>query len=305
MMKKSTNPSVYIVTPVFNSVEHTEIFLRSIQKQTYKNLKVVIVDDGSTDGTSQMISRNFPDTILLHGDGNLWWSGGTNKAVKRAMKDRVDYVLTINNDVVVKEDYVESLVKTALSHQDSLIGSLVVYSNNKNKVWYAGATFDMESGNLVHKTGSIKDYNGINDSDWLTGMGVIIPVDVFTKIGLYNEKEYPKYFGDAEFSLRAKEGGYRLLVDTKSVVVADLESNWVDKSFKNPKLSFVRDIFFSVSSPYEFSKRNRFYKKYWPGNKNKALFRLYTKGLRPIYRTWMIKYIRSLKKTKSVNESTK
>lgn len=302
-MKKS--PLVYIITPVFNSEEHTKLFLESVKHQSYKNFKVVIVDDGS-DGTSEMITKQFPETILLRGAFNtLWWSGGTNKGVKRAIKDKADYIVTINNDVVIEDSYLESLVKTAERNKDSLVGSLVVYSDDKHRVWYAGATFDIGTGNLVHKTGTVKDFSGVIESDWLTGMGVIVPIGVFEKVGFYNEKDYPKYFGDAEFSLRAKAKGYKLLVDTNSVVAADLESNWVDKSFKNPKLSFVRDIFFSVSSPYEFSKRNKFYKQHWPGNKNKALLKLYTKGLKPIYRTWAIKYIKSLKETKSTKESKK
>lgn len=303
-MKKS-NPLVYIVTPVFNSEEHTKQFLESVKHQSYKNFKVVIVDDGS-DGTADMITKNFPETILLRGEFNtLWWSGGTNKGVKRAIKDKADYIVTINNDVVIQNNYLESLVATAEENKHALIGSLVVYSDDKNRVWYAGATFDMNTGNLIHRTGTIKDFDGVVESDWLTGMGVIVPIDVFTKVGFYNEKDYPKYFGDAEFSLRAKEKGYRLLVDTNCVVAADLESNWVNKSFNNPKLRFVRDIFFSVSSPYEISKRNKFYKQYWPGNKNKALLKFYTKGLKPIYRTWAIKYIKSLKKTKPKSEDKK
>lgn len=291
-----SKPLVYVITPVFNSLENTNKFLRAIRKQTYQNYKVVIIDDGSTDGTSKIIKNNFPEVLLLQGDGSLWWSGGTNLGVKKAMSDNADFVLTINNDVTFENNYISNLVSVAKSNKKSIIGSMVVYKNDQNRVWYAGATFDSKTGNLKHKMGKVYDYHGLIDSEWLTGMGVLIPIIVFQKVGFFNEKEYPQYFGDADFSLRAKNAGYRLIVDPKSIVVADLKSNWIDKSLSQPRISFVKDLFFSVRSPYQISKRLKFYKTYWPGNKTRALFKLYTSELKPVYLSWGIRYLRKFKK---------
>jgi GT2 family glycosyltransferase len=285
------NPLVYVVTPVFNSREHTRAFLSSLKKQSYKNFRVVIVDDGSTDGTDEMVKKFFPAVILIKGNGNLWWSGGTNLGVKRAIKDKADFVITINDDVVIGKQYVSSLLECAKLNPSSLIGSKIVYKDDKNKVWYAGADFDVKTGNLKHRMGKIADFNGIVGSEWLTGMGVMIPTEVFKKVGLYNEKEYPQYFGDAEFSLRAKAAKYKLLVNNDIFLVADLKSNWLDRSLSKPKISFVKDLFFSKRSPYQFSKRFKFYKKYWPNKYGKALIKLYFIELKPVYRTWFNKFI--------------
>lgn len=292
-------PLIYIITPVFNSIEHTRKFLLSLTKQSYNNFKVVIVDDGSTDGTYEMITQKFKDTIIVKGDGNLWWSGGTNLGIKKALEDGANYVLTINNDVLLGKDYISRLVHTAKKNNNSIIGSMVVYNNKPEKVWYAGATFDKKTGNLQHRMGREKDFSGTVKSEWLTGMGVLIPINVFKKIGLYNSKDYPQYFGDAEFSIRAKNAGFKLLVDTDCVLKADLNSNWVNKSLDQPRISFVKDLFFSKRSPYQISKRVKFYNKYWPYGKISALARLYFIELIPVYRSWLIAYYRKrLKRSK-------
>jgi GT2 family glycosyltransferase len=287
-------PLVYVVTPVFNSIWHTRNFLLSLKQQSYNNFKVVIVDDGSTDGTYEMIIQEFKDVIVIKGDGNLWWSGGTNLGVKRALKDNANFVLTINNDVLLGKSYISRLVNAAIKNSNSIIGSVVVYNDKPKSVWYAGATFDKKTGNLQHRTGTLNDFSGIVESEWLTGMGVLIPVTVFKKIGFYDSKNYPQYFGDAEFSIRAKVAGFKLLVDTSCVLTADLNSNWVNKSLSLPRITFLKDLFLSKRSPYQISKRVKFYNKYWPYGKISALSRIYLIELIPVYRSWFIAYSRKI-----------
>ena len=62
---------IYIVIPVFNRKQFTKDCLDSLRKQTDKRFKVVVVDDGSTDGTSDMLKEEYPEVHILYGDGNL------------------------------------------------------------------------------------------------------------------------------------------------------------------------------------------------------------------------------------------
>jgi GT2 family glycosyltransferase len=73
---------IFIVIPVHNRRDFTRECLLSLRKQTYKNFKVIIVDDGSMDGTGDMIEKDFPEVIPLKGDGELWWTGATNMGVE-------------------------------------------------------------------------------------------------------------------------------------------------------------------------------------------------------------------------------
>ena len=67
---------IYIILPVHNRKVTTEKFIKSLVAQTYKEFKLILVDDGSTDGTDKMVLSYIPDGIILKGDGNLWWAGG-------------------------------------------------------------------------------------------------------------------------------------------------------------------------------------------------------------------------------------
>src|SRR6516164_5363299 len=91
-------PKVALVVPVHNKIALTIRFLESLRAVSYPKYSVIVVDDGSQDGTSRIVELRFPEVIVLKGHGNLWWSGATNLGVRYALKHGYDYVLTINND---------------------------------------------------------------------------------------------------------------------------------------------------------------------------------------------------------------
>lgn len=268
-------PTVMIVTPIHNGKDHTLAFLNSLREQTYKNLAVIIVDDGSTDGSAEAIKAGFPEVTVLTGDGSLWWSGSTNLGVKRAVHDGADYIFTVNNDVTIYPEAISELVSVASKNTRSLVGSMVVYQGEPDRVWYCGAYFDQKAADMAHRLGQTKDYQNIKKSDWLAGMGVLIPVEAFGEAGLYDERHFPQYFGDADFSLRAKKCGFTLLVNPKAVVEADVQSSWISRAIEKPSWKVFYQIFFSIKSQYHLGIRYRFYRLYWPGNYVVALFKFY------------------------------
>ena len=88
---------IEIVTPVHNRRDITLQCLKSLARidRTGLEVHVIIVDDGSTDGTSEAIAEQFPETEIVHGDGSLWFTAGTNRGIEAAMKHDPEYVLTI------------------------------------------------------------------------------------------------------------------------------------------------------------------------------------------------------------------
>lgn len=254
---------VAIVTPIHNGKDHTLRFLASLKKQTYKNLLSIVIDDGSSDGTYEAIKQGFPHVTVLKGDGSLWWSGATNKGVRYALAQQADYVFTVNNDVELADDTIKNLVKEAPDHHNALIGSMICDLNDPDKVWFYGGYFDTKIGDLTHVTGLRKDLKGLKESDWLTGMGLLIPSSVFKEIGLFDGKKFPQYYGDADFSLRAKKAGYKLLVTSKSLVLVDLSSSWLGHNFFDQPISFIYKSLFSKRSQFNIVIRIRFYRRYW------------------------------------------
>lgn len=220
---------ISIVIPVHNRREYTRQCLTCLVNQTYRNFQIIVVDDGSTDGTDDMIHREFSDVILLKGDGNLWWAEATNWGVRYAQAHQKpgseNFVLTLNDDTRVDSNYLQTLLDAYQLYKPCLIGSISVNSENPNKLEFAGTSMELYTASGRHLAEDYK-YNyqqlirekSYIESDSLPGRGTLIPMSVFSTIGLFNSEKYPHYMADIEFSLRARKAGHRLIVNTKSVV---------------------------------------------------------------------------------------
>ena len=126
-LSPSNLPLVYAVVPAFNRCDKTLNFLRQFQTVRYPNKRAVICDDGSTDNTYLNIKMNFPDVAVLRGDGNLWWSGGTNMAVRHALTQGADYILTINDDCHMESDFLDERVKIASKDPKYIVGCRLMF----------------------------------------------------------------------------------------------------------------------------------------------------------------------------------
>jgi GT2 family glycosyltransferase len=225
------------VVPVFNKLPLTLRFLDSFRNVRYPRHSVVLVDDGSTDGTADAVAARFPEVVLLRGDGNLWWSGGTNLGVRHALDNGYDYVLTINNDTVVHPDFLSRLVATAEANPRSLVGACIKFLDEPEKIWAAGGHMNFASGVILQLrlNGATRAALGPAHPDTfpvdiLTGCGALVPAACFREIGLYDERWCPQYHGDSEYTLRAWKHGYRVLVDLRAVVWNEVRNTCVYKN---------------------------------------------------------------------------
>lgn len=214
-----TPPLVAVVLPVHNRKETTLACLRSLARASAERYRsrVVVVDDGSTDGTAEVVAREFPEVILLPGDGSLWWTGGVNRGIRHALTLGADYVLVLNDDTEHAPDFLERLVETARRHPRSLVGALVLLREAPTRVMYAGARWDPRA--LVRWTypEGGRDVAEVPGDVWeveaLNGNCTLIPREVFEEAGLYDGEVFPHALADVELSVRAARRGWRLLVD--------------------------------------------------------------------------------------------
>src|SRR5215469_10337958 len=133
---------IYAVVPVHNRKALIERFINCMRGQTYRNFTVIVVDDGSTDGTSALIQGKYPEVHLLAGDGNLWWTGATNLGIRHALAQAQedDAILIINDDIEVDPDYLECLLQAWRKAPNALIGSVVVDIKNPEVIYDGGHT---------------------------------------------------------------------------------------------------------------------------------------------------------------------
>jgi GT2 family glycosyltransferase len=259
---------IFIVIPVHNRKEFTRNCLSSLRGQTYKNFETIVIDDGSTDGTAEMLAIDFPEVRAIKGNGNLWWTGATNAGVDYVLENRktgnLDYVLTLNNDLEVPENYLETLVKTASVYKDSILGSVSVDILNPKLLSFCGVSWNEFTGRYHSKA---KDYNytykdlvdrqQIIDSNILPGRGTLIPINVFKAIGVYDSINFPQYAADEDFSLRARRNGWRLLIPTSTYVMCYINETGVDSENVRFSFKYYKYLFFSIKSPLNLKIRYR------------------------------------------------
>jgi GT2 family glycosyltransferase len=242
-------PFVTAVVPVYNHKEDTREFLESLRHATYPNMRVIIIDDGSTDGTEEMILQEYPEVMLVKGDGNLFWTGGANKGIETATKMGADYILWIDNDTVVDPDFLTYLVGTAESNPKSIVVPKVYYYHDREKIQQAG----WEKAHGKHsftRTGDGELDRGQYDSQRdipCATMGALIRTSLFQKLGMLDFKNMPQYGSDEDFTLRATKRGYRIIYEPKSKVWH--KEMTTSQSLELPYKSFLSNLVYLMTNP--------------------------------------------------------
>ncbi len=211
---------IYVLIPCHNNKAEVLTVLRCLQRQTYRGFQVILVDDGSRDGTAEAVRRAFPEVSILRGDGNLWWTGAVELGVAHILprSEPNDMVLLLNNDLTIDDDYLENLVEASGKEERTIVGSTLFDFHTRLFV-EAGVTIDSRlnlypNANWDHVAGCDVDHH----VDVLPGRGMLIPREVFSTVGSFNRRKLPHYGSDYEFSIRAKRAGYNLLVAHKARV---------------------------------------------------------------------------------------
>ena len=229
---------MYIIVPVHNRFQYTKRFLESLYCQTDRSFKVIIVDDGSTDGTAKNIQLLYPDIKILSGDGNLWWTASINLGIKYALSKNPKYILTLNNDTIVPSDFIEKMKYWAKIKPEAILGSLAV-NVTTGEVVFAGEAINWKFAKFDNYLDNLDpdSYQGLREVTHLPGRGMLIPVDVINNIGLFDEKNLPHYGADYDFSLRAANYGYDIYCnyDSKLLTYPDESGSVYLRNRKNIK----------------------------------------------------------------------
>lgn len=203
---------VYIIILNWNGKNDTLECLKSLEKINYGNYKIIAVDNGSSDGSVFEIKEKHPQTIIIENKKNLGFAGGNNIGIKYAINDEVDYVLLINNDTTVEENFLNELVNVGESDKKTgILGPKICYYDEPKIIWSAGGNVNWLKNKGVHIGLNEVDrgqYNKTKEADYLTGCCLLIKREVIEKIGVLSE-DYFLYYEDTDFCLRAKNAGYK------------------------------------------------------------------------------------------------
>ena len=215
--------TVHVVVPVFNRLALTKSLVACLRKQVLNEpLCIWIVNDGSTDDTADWLAAQR-DIEVLNGDGSLFWGGAVDLALRKLQTSAVreDWVLLINNDTTVADDFVQRLLDAALMHGPAAVGSVIRDEADHGRLLSIGARIDawrMLTYDLLNKPRLRLVSNTVVEVDALSGRGVLFPVASLKAAGGMRPNVLPHYLADYEVSLRVHKSGWRLLVSSEAVV---------------------------------------------------------------------------------------
>ena len=249
--------SVSIIIPVYNKLELTITCIVSLKRHIMnsklvlgKTIHIIVYNDGSEDDTESYIKSNFKDIHLLSGPGNYWWTKSINAAVSYSIDSlNTSYILLWNNDINCSDNYFERIYDLIndSSNSDKLIGS-IVFDFHTNVLISRGGFFNYQNGNF----GMVGDHNEEINISWITGMGSLVPVNIIKKIDYWNDITFPHYFGDVDFTMRARMAGFKLVVDRELLIFNDTKNSGYQHN--GSILRFVKS-FFLINSYYNLRLR--------------------------------------------------
>jgi GT2 family glycosyltransferase len=210
-------PCIYILLPVQNRRKITRDFIDCLEAQTCQNYHLVLIDDGSTDGTEQMVRERIENLTVIRGNGNWWWAGSLQQGFNLLKKKGLscdDYVLITNDDVVFGKDFLAKGIAILEKEKQALL--LAQFQEGENSP-------PQETGIHVDlKKLTFSPPSSPSDINCLSTRGLSLKWADFENIGGFHPTLLPHYSSDYEFTIRAHKKGYRCLTSPELILTPKL-----------------------------------------------------------------------------------
>lgn len=214
-------PSVWVVIVSYNSYRDSRDCLYSLSAASWPNLRVVLVDNGSTDGSGERLREEFPEALHIRSGENRGFAGGCNIGIEAALDGDADYICLLNNDTIVEAGFIEPLVGRARQDPGAgIIGGKILYDEPGDIIWFAGGIIDPRSGHTSHRGQDEPDtgrYDIAVDVDYITGCLFFVSADLYRRLGTLDERFF-MYAEEVDFCLRVCRAGFRCVYEPAAVI---------------------------------------------------------------------------------------
>jgi len=217
--KKISQPKVSIVFVTWNGKDYTFDLIDSLRKIDYKNYDIIVVDNGSTDGTQREFKKKYKKVATIIENGkNLGLAEGLNVGIREGLRRNSKYVLVMNNDMIVKKDFLNYLVDSMEKHPEvSVSGPKMYFFEPKNMIYGAGCDYHMHGFRARHTweidVGQADEEKYVDEIDCV----LMMRSDVLRKCGLF-ESRFFLFHELTEWCLRTKKLGYKCWYAPKAVL---------------------------------------------------------------------------------------
>jgi len=255
------------IIPTFNRRESLKCLLDCLMNQKMNDfqLLIIVVVDGSTDGTMEMIKSDFPNVYVVHGDGSWWYTKSMNEGFKLAVKLNVHFTLTLNDDLMIEEDFVANIFTSyQLTNKPCLVGSITLTNDKPPRIYSSGIK---KYNKILDKampyfpflsTPTNGSLTGTHKTIGLPGRGTLIPIETVQNLSFF-DSNFKQYHSDADFSLRADKKGIQSYISWDAKVYSNIKSTSSSSSFVKSSFSNVIKSFFQSTSRNYLPDKTRFY----------------------------------------------
>lgn len=207
---------VSVVIPNFNGIAFLDSVLASLEGQTLSNFEVILVDNGSTDGSCSFVTANYPWVHLIELSENFGFCGAVNAGIRAA---KAPYVLLLNNDTEVKEDFVEEMLAAIRRHKNAFsCGARMVQYHDRDRLDDVGNYYCALGWPFARGRG--KDIHAYETEDKIFSAcagAAIYRKKIIEKIGYFDEEHFA-YLEDTDIGYRARIYGYENWYAPKAIV---------------------------------------------------------------------------------------
>lgn len=234
---------VYILLPVHNRVEITRDFIECLCQQTFSSYHLVLIDDGSSDGTAEMVQQKLPGTTVLRGNGNWWWAGSLQRGlnwIKTQSPNNDSIVLFINDDVRFAPDYLENAARVMQQKTGTLVLSRI-QENNSGHILESGITANLKW--LGFKIADSQD-----QINCLSTRGLFARWTDIQAIGSFRYRLLPHYLSDYEYTIRAFKKGMKTETSADLLLMVNTETTGYREHNEEHLSDYLRNLFSKKSA---------------------------------------------------------
>jgi GT2 family glycosyltransferase len=208
-----SKPPVGVVIVNWNLKDSLRETLESFRKVNYPGLQIVVSDNASTDGSQEMVRREFPEVYLLTRDKGVGYAKGASLGMEY-LADKTKYIFSTTNDVIVDAEMINALVDYAEKDPKAgVLGCKIYYFGQDDLLWSAGGRIHPLHGHSYHFGWNRHDqprYDKIRECDFVTGCGFLLRTDVLKRVNYFNS-DMVFYSEDADLCYRIREQGYKVM----------------------------------------------------------------------------------------------
>lgn len=233
---------LYILLPVHSRRDVTAVFIDALLNQIYRNYHLVLIDDGSTDGTSEMVRSKLEQLTVLAGDGGLWWAGSLQLGLDWLQKQALghdDVVLIANDDITFDARFLEHSLDVFMPMERTLLLSRNL-DGNTGRVEESGIHANLDD--FTFEPAAHAD-----QINCLSTRALFIKAADLNSIGGFHPKLLPHYWSDYEFTMRAGSKGFKLVTSEASVISVNHQTSGY-RAFDNAGFLAFLSAYFSKKS---------------------------------------------------------